>query len=295
MLAARRSPLRSLALGAILAVMATLAPRPAVAGPDDPVVPKELQHVGVTEHLDAQLPLDAAFKDHTGKPVKLGDFFDGKRPVLVTFAYHTCPVLCSMVLNATIEGLRNIGWTIGKEFDVVTISIDPKESLEKSAAKRASILGQYKRPGADGGMHFLMGDELSIKRATTSMGFEYQYDAEQQQYGHPAVVMLMKPGGRVSRYLYGLEFSPKDLKLGLLEASEGKSITTVEKMILYCYRYDPHDGKYVAMAQNIMKLGGGMTMLALGSFLGVFWWRERRKTKRDVEAAAPPHAPEAAE
>ena len=287
--------LAPLVLAALLALTATFVSRPAAAGPDDAVVPKELQHVGVTEHLDAQLPLDTTFLDHTGKPVRLGDYFDGTRPVLLTFAYHTCPVLCSMVLNATIDGLRNVGWTIGKEFDVVTISIDPRDSLEKTAAKRASVIAQYKRPQAEQGMHFLVGDELNIKRTTDSMGFEYKYDAEQQQYAHPAVVMLLKPGGRVSRYLYGLEFSPKDLKIGLLEASEGKSISTVEKMILYCYRYDPHDGKYVVMAQNIMKLGGGMTMLSLGSFLGMFWWRERRKTKREAVADTSPHAPEAAE
>ena len=271
---------RAFAVLALVAVSLLAAPRTAraqIAG-----MPPELAHVGVNEHLDGQLPLDTPFRDHTGKAVKLRDFFDGKRPVVLTFAYHSCPVLCSMVLNAESTGLRGIGWTVGKEYEVVTISIDPNESLEKTAAKRASILHEYGASrGHDGnGWHFLVGDKASIAAVAAAAGFEYQYDAEQKQWGHPSVVMIAKPDGRMARYLYGLEFLPQDLKLGLLEASEGRSISTVEQIILFCYHYDPQGGKYVLVARRVMQVGGGAVAVVLFGFLGLFWGRELRKKKK---------------
>jgi protein SCO1/2 len=273
-------------LCALVAVLVGLAVLfvPSLAHAQVAGMPPELAHVGVTEHLDGQLPLDTQFRDHTGKLVKLRDFYDGKRPVVLNFAYHSCPVLCSMVLNATASGLRGIGWTIGKEYDVVTISIDPEESLEKTAAKRASILAEYGASrGHDGkGWHFLVanpGDKASIAAVAAAAGFEYQYDAEQKQWGHPSVVMITKPDGHMARYLYGLEFPASDLKLGLLEASEGRSISTVEKLILYCYHYDPQGGKYVIVAQRVMQVGGGAVAIVLFGFLGLFWARELRKSK----------------
>jgi protein SCO1 len=275
----RAAALRAL-VAAVFVAVALLAPRAAraqIAG-----MPPELAHVGVNEHLDGQLPLDTPFRDHTGKPVKLGDFFDGKRPVVLTFAYHSCPVLCSMVLNATATGLRGIGWSVGKEFEVVTISIDPEESLEKTAAKRASILHEYGASrGHDGkGWHFLVGDKAAIAAVAAAAGFEYEYDADQKQWGHPSVLMLAKPDGHMARYLYGLEFPASDLKLGLLEASEGRSISTVEQIILYCYHYDPKGGKYVLVAQRVMQVGGGAVAVVLFGFLGLFWGRELRKNKK---------------
>jgi protein SCO1/2 len=259
--------------------------------------PEQLKHVGVDEHLDAQVPLDAQFRDQTGKAVKLGDYFDGKRPVILTFAYHSCPMLCSMLLNATMESLKNIGWRIGKEFDVLTISFDPNESLEKSAAKRDELLAGYgypaDNPHANKGWNFLIGNEANIKRTTEAVGYNYTYDAEEKQFGHPAVIMLLKPNGHVSRYLYGIEYSPTDLKLGLLEATEGKSVTTVERVILFCYRYDPHEGKYVVVANRVMRIGGGMCALGLGAFLGFYWRKERKRSKKLAaqEAAAKHDAP----
>jgi len=255
---------------------------PAAANAQVAGMPKELEHVGVREHLDGPLPLDTPFRDHTGKAVKLGDYYDGKRPVVLTFAYHSCPVLCGMVLNNAAAGLRGIGWTVGKEYDVVTISIDPDETLEKSAAKRASILNEYGASrGHNGkGWHFLVGSKESIAAVANAAGFEYQYDPEIKQWGHPSVVMITKPDGRMARYLYGLEFPSADLKLGLLEASEGRSISTVEQIILYCYHYDPQGGKYVVVAQRVMQVGGGAVGIVLFGFLGVFWGRELRKSKK---------------
>ena len=255
------------------------------------VTPPELRHVGVDEHLDGPLPLDADFRDHTGRPVKLGSLFDGKRPVVLTFAYHTCPVVCSMIANNLAAGLKQIGWTLGKEYDAVTISIDPNESLEKTAAKRAGVLGEYGRSAT--GWHFLVGDEATIARVAAAAGFQYQYDARQKQWGHPSVAMIVKPDGRMARYLYGLEFAPNDLKLGLLEASEGRSISTVEKLILYCYHYDPQGGKYVLVAMRVMQLGASAVALVLFAVLGLFWARElrRARNKSTASASLAPRAP----
>jgi len=256
-------------------------------------MPPVLAHVGVTEHLDGPLPLDTPFRDHTGKAVKLGDYYGGKRPVVLTFAYHSCPVLCGMVLNNAAAGLRGIGWTVGKEYDVVTISIDPDETLEKTAAKRASILNEYGAArGHDGkGWHFLVGDKASIAKVAAAAGFEYEYDPEIKQWGHPSVVMITKPDGRMARYLYGLEFASADIKLGLLEASEGRSISTIEQIILYCYHYDPQGGKYVVVAQRVMQVGGGAVAIVLFGFLGLFWARELRKSKSSNKSSPPSDTP----
>ncbi|MBX3190971.1 MAG: SCO family protein [Labilithrix sp.] len=264
-----------------LALLTIFVGRPARA--QIAAMPPELAHVGVSEHLEGPLPLDTRFRDHTGKSVALRDYFDGKRPVVLTFAYHSCPVLCSMVLNATAAGLKGIGWTVGKEFDVVTISIDPEESLEKTQVKRTSILHEYGASrGHDGrGWHFLSGDAQSIAAVAGAAGFEYQYDADQKQWGHPSVVMLVKPDGRMARYLYGLEFAPADLRIGLLEASEGRSISTIEQIILYCYHYDPKGGKYVLVARRVMQVGGGAVALVLFGVLGLFWRRELNKSSGD--------------
>lgn len=256
--------------------------------PNDGEVPAEFRHAGVKEHLGDPVPPQISFTSHTGERVSLAQYFDGKRPVLLNFAYHRCPVLCSMVLKATIAGLQGIGWTVGKEFQVLTISIDPKETLSRTADKRKQVIEAYGRGEAEQGWHFLVGTKENIDRATAAVGFEYQYDAEQDQYAHPSAIMLLTPQGRVARYLYGLEFSPHDLRVGLLEASEGRFITTVEQIILYCYHYDPKAGKYVLMATRVMQVGAIITMLVLGSFLSMFWARERRRARLDAEHKPPP-------
>lgn len=245
-------------------------------------MPRELEHVGVTEQLDGPLPLETPLRDHTGAPVTLGKYFDGKRPVVLQFAYHTCPVVCGMITSNLAAGLKGVPWTIGKEFDVITISIDPNESLEKTAAKRTSILNEYGRAYTTdhGGWHFLSGDAAAIEAVTKAVGFEYAYDEQQKQWAHPSVVFVVKPNGQMARYLYGLEFPAPDLRLGLLEASQGRHITTVEQLILYCYHYDPQGGKYVLVAMRVMQIGGGAVALVLIGVLGLFWSREFAKKKR---------------
>lgn len=278
----RASALRAVVrVAALVAVVLSLvAPRTAhaqIAG-----MPPEMAHAGVTEHLDGQLPLDTTFRDHTGKAVKLRELFDGKQPVVLSFAYHSCPVVCSMILNQEAQGLRGVDWTLGKEYRAVTISIDPNESLEKTAQKRLSILREYARAGTgdDAGWSFLVGDQKAIDAVTQAAGFESQYDPDQKQWAHPSVVMVVKPDGRMARYLYGLEFPANDLRLGLLEAAEYRTITTVEQLILYCYHYDPKGGKYVLVARRVMQVGGSLVALVLFGFLGVFWAAEIRRARK---------------
>jgi protein SCO1/2 len=254
----------------------------------------ELEGVDIVEHLGQALPRDATFRDTEGKSVKLGDYFDGKRPTLFVFAYHTCPMLCSLVLDATVKSLNEVAWMVGREFDVVSVSIDPRDTPESATKKRAQVLGSYPRANGDArGWHFLVGDEHNIRAVTDSIGFEYRYDARQKQYAHPAAIYLLTPEGRIGRYLYGITFDPNDVRLGLLEASQGRSISTTEKILLFCYHYDPQGKHYALVAMNVMRLGGAATVLALGGLLAMMWARERRRRKQQpmthAESAAGAH------
>ena len=267
----------------IASVLLVLLGRPAIVRADN--TPMELQHVGVNEHLDGQIPLDARFRDQDGKSVTIGDYF-GTKPAMLILAYHRCPVLCSMIQNAAATALHDVPWTVGKEFDVIVVSIDPKDTPETATEKRKVVVDAYGRPGSEHGFHYLVGTKGEIDRVANAVGFEYQYDARQDQYGHPAVVMLVKPNGQMARYLYGLEYDPKDIRLGLLEASNGKSISTIEKVILFCYHYDPQNGKYTLLATHVMQIGGVITVALLGSFLALMWTRERKKSKAAAQQAA---------
>lgn len=256
-------------------------------------VPPEMQGVNIVEHLGGQLPLDAVFRDQDGKTVKLGDYFDGKRPVVFVFAYHTCPMLCSLVLDATVRALNNVQWTVGDEFDVVSLSFDPKDTPQTATKKRSQVVGDYTRAkGSTKGWHFLTGEPDQIRRVTDAFGFDYRYDSRQRQFAHPAAIYLLTPEGHIARYLYGIQYNPSDIRLGLLEASEGKSISTTERILLYCYHYDPQGKHYSLVAMNVMRLGGAVTLVLLGGLLIVMWARERRKRRKARLAAAahPEHA-----
>jgi protein SCO1 len=257
-----------------------------VASAQVAVMPLELERVDVNEQLNKPLPLDATFRDHTGKLVKLGDYFDGKRPVMLTLAYHTCKVVCSMVLGAEVEVLKKQPWTLGQEYRAVTISIDPRDTPAAAAKKRQQMLALYGRGGKSVQWDFLVGDQANITKVARSIGFQYRYDERHDQYAHPAVLMVTTPAAKMARYLYGLSFAENDVRLGLLEASQGRSISTVEKVILYCYMYDPIGAKYVVIGKNVMKLGGVVTMLGLGLFLALLWRRERRGSSSKVPARA---------
>jgi len=245
------------------------------------VTPQELLGVNIVEHLGQRLPVDAIFRDDKGRSVPLGSYFDGKRPSVLVFAYHTCPMLCSLVLDATVRALQGIPWTVGVEFDLISISIDPKDTPSSAERKRDELVGRYPRArGSSQGWHFLVGDEQNIRKVTDAVGFEYRYDALQKQYAHPAAIYILSPNGYLSRYLYGIQFPPNDVRLGLLEAAESRWVTTSEKLLLYCYHYDPQGKRYSLAAMNVMRLGGVATVIVLGTFLMTMLARERRKRAR---------------
>ncbi len=265
-------------------------------------VPPEVEDVGVKEHLNEKLPLDAHLRDHTGKDVVLGDFFGGAptmgahtspKPVVFFFAYYSCPVVCSLILDDAMKSLNDVSWSLGRDYDMVVVSINPRETTERAAAKRQSLLNSYVRGSAEDGIHVLTADKPTIERLTKAAGFSYHYDADQDQFAHASLMMIAKPDGQLARYLYGLEFPPNDVKLALFEASEGRSINTVEQIILYCYHYDPKGGKYVLVASRVMQIGAGMTAVILGTVLALFWLSERKKWRLAKANAAKNSAQEA--
>ena len=242
-------------------------------------VPEALEEVGITEHLDAKLPMDLEFRDEDGISVTLGSFFDGERPVILTLNYYRCPMLCGLMLNGLVDGLEQMEWTPGQEFEIVTVSINPLETPALAKEKKQNYLKRYGRPSAVTGWHFLTGREPEIDRLAETVGFRFAYDPVEQQYAHAAAIFVCTPDGRVARYLYGIEYPAKRLKLGLLEASEGKIGSTIDRIIMYCYHYDPSNRRYSPVAMNIMRVGGGATASILAVALGMFWFREWRRRK----------------
>jgi protein SCO1/2 len=243
-------------------------------------VPEELKGVDIIENLDAQLPLDARFVDDAGRQVSLRDYFDGKRPVLLQLGYNRCPMLCSLVLNGTFDGLKGVDWTPGNEFELVSVSIDPTETAMLAKAKKESYLADFDRAGAAPGVHFLTGTEVMSKAVADAVGFQYKRQPD-GEYAHAAAIFLIKPDGKISRYMYGAKFEPKDLRMGLLEASQGRIGTTLDRFILWCHIYDPDARGYVLQARKVMTIGGAVTLVALGLGLGAFWRTELRK-KREL-------------
>lgn len=245
-------------------------------------VPEELQEVGVEEHLDAKLPLELEFRDEHGQVVKLGDYFDGDKPVVLTLNYYKCPMLCGLQLNGLLDGLKELEWTPGQEFELVTVSINPLETPALAAEKKQNYISRYGRPSAAKGWHFLTGREPEIRRLAETLGFGYTYDRSTGEYAHAAAIMVATPDARVARYLYGIEYPPRRLRLALLEASEGEIGNSLDQLIMYCFHYDPSSRRYSPVAMNIMRLGAGATAIVLGLTLGGYWLREaRRRRQRD--------------
>jgi protein SCO1 len=251
-----------------------------VSGADGQSLPANLIDVGIEEHLGDQVPLDAVFKDETGKEVTLGSYFKPGKPVLLSFAYYQCPMLCNMVLNGMMEGMKQISWTAGNEYEVVTISIDPREGPDMAASKKSSHIEALGKPEAAAGWHFLTGDEKQIKKVANVIGFKYQFVEKTNDFAHAAGVYTISPAGKISRYLYGVQFKKKDLRLALLDASEGKALSIGDKLVLFCYRYDASAKGYVLFARNFMK-GGGVVVVACLTLLMVGLWRREFK-RRDV-------------
>jgi protein SCO1/2 len=260
-------------------------PLPPAAGTSATDVPKELRNVGVTEHLDAQVPPDLPFVDSSGKLVHLKDFFDGVRPVILTVNYSNCPMLCSLQLNGLFTGLQGVPWDIGKNYQMLTVSMDPTETSARAEKTKQKYLDLYGRPGVGGGWHVLTGRDEDIHRLTDAIGYHYAYDKQQKQYAHPAVIMILKPDGRVSRYLGGIEYDPQTLRLALVEAGEGKIGSTMDQFILRCYHYDAKRGRYGPAAMKIMRLGALATLVAIVAMLAVFWriGAKRRSERADAK------------
>jgi protein SCO1/2 len=265
---------RALALGVFAAA---LAHAPAVAQDRIEPVPKALERVGVTEKLDAPLPLELTFKDDRGRDVTLGSYFRPGHPVLLTLNYYRCPMLCTLELNGLVDAMKGLTWSPGDEFTVVTVSFDPRETTTLARAKKLSYLESLGKPEAETGWHFLTGSAASIDALTRAVGFSTEYDAQTDQYGHAAVVVVATPDGRVGRYLYGVRFDPETVKLALLEASKGKIGSTWDRFILYCYHYDAGQGKYSVAALSLVRIGGALTVLVLASVIGGYWIRERTR------------------
>jgi len=234
------------------------------------VRPELLKAVSIEQKLNSPVPLDLMFRDEHGRAVALGQYFSGK-PVILTLVYYNCPMLCTQVLNGLDRSLEQIPMTIGKDFNVVTVSIDPTEQPVLAEAKQAVYMGMYNRPGAENGWHFLTGQESQIKQLADAVGFHYAYDPDSKQYAHASVVMLLTPDGKISRYFYGVTYPARDMRLGLVDASEGRIGSPVDQVLLFCYHYDPHTGKYGLLISRVIQLAGLATVLIGGFFLIVLF------------------------
>lgn len=228
--------------------------------------PKVLQDIGIEQRLNEQVPLDLVFRDEAGREVRLGDYFRGK-PVILSLVYYDCPMLCNQVLNGLASCLGTLKFDIGREFEVVTVSFDPRETPALASDKKQGYVGRYKRPGARDGWHFLTGEQGSIDRLTRAVGFKYAWDEETKQFAHSSGIMVLTPGGKLSRYFYGIEYAPVDVRLGLIEAAENKIGSPVDAVLLYCYHYDPVTGKYGPVVMNFMRLGGVITIIGVLALL----------------------------
>jgi protein SCO1/2 len=237
-----------------------------ILSPPANVRPPGLKNVGIQQNLNQQIPPDLAFTDDLGRPIRLGDYF-GKKPLILNLVYYNCPMLCGEVLSGLEHSLRMMKFDVGKEFDVITVSFDSSETPEMAAKKKAEFLRRYKRASAEQGWHFLVGPQQSIDALTHAAGFQYQYDEKTKQFAHATAILVLTPEGKIAQYYYGVEYPPKDLRLGLVEAGQGKIGNLVDQMLLYCYHYDPEQGKYSATIMRVLRLAGVATMLFLGTFI----------------------------
>ena len=270
----------SFVLGPPQAATAQMSSAPSAAGykrePGTPssTLPPALREIGFDQNLDRPVPLDITFRNEAGGAVRLGDYF-GKRPVVLVFAYYDCPMLCTQVINGLSSALDVLSLDPGKDFEIVTVSFNPRDTPATARTKKAVYLGRYKHAGADGGWHFLTGDQPSIDRLTGAAGFRYVWDEPTKQFAHPSGVMVLTPDGRLARYLFGIEYSPRDLRFAIIEASAGKVGSPADALLLYCYHYDPMTGRYGFVVMRALRIAGAATVLALGAFIIVMIRGER--------------------
>jgi protein SCO1/2 len=252
-----------------------------VPPPPRQATPGVLQEIGFDQKLGDTIPLDLAFKDETGKDVRLGDYF-GRKPVVLSLVYYECPMLCTISLNGLAGALEVLSFVPGQEFEVLTVSFDPKEGPVLAAAKKKAYMARYKRSEAHAGWHFLTGPKESVDRLTKAVGFRYVWDQETKQFAHPAGILVLTPEGRISHYLFGVEYSPKDLRLALVDAAGGGIGNPIDQLLLYCYQYDPRTGRYSAAILNVVRLLAALTVLGLGAF--ILTATRRRSTRPEATA-----------
>jgi len=251
-------------------------------------LPKALSDVGIDQKLDQQLPLDLVFHDESGKDVKLGQYF-GQKPVVLALVYYDCPMLCTQILNGMVTSFRVLPFQVGKEFDVVTVSFDPRETSALATTKKnvyVNYLPEKMRAGARSGWHFLTGDQENIAKLAEAVGFRYHYDEATKQFAHASGIMVATPHGRLSRYFYGVEYAPRDLRLGLIESSANKIGSPVDQLLLYCYHYDPATGTYGAAVMKIMRIAGVITVLAIVAMLFALKGRKPQLAEMKTGGAA---------
>ncbi|MBC8310254.1 MAG: SCO family protein [Planctomycetes bacterium] len=268
---------------------------PVVAGPTfaDEKVP-ELEGVGITEHLDETIPLDLSFVDSNGADVLLRDYFDGEKPIIVTLNYYKCPMLCSLTLNGLTAGLEEMDWSLGNEFEVVTVSINPDEKAPLALKNKNGYLEHYDREGSEKGWHFLTGEQENITKLADALGFGYVFDKKTGEFHHTASIMFITPDGRISKYMNDVQFAGQDLKFALIEASEGKIGSTLEKLLLFnCFQYDPERNSYTPSAWKLMRTAAVLMLLVLAGGLAVLGWAgpkrssSENKNPQDMDGQTP--------
>jgi protein SCO1/2 len=250
------------------------------------VMPAPLREIGFDQNLNHQLPLDTELTDESGRAVRLGDYF-GSRPVVLAFVYYECPMLCTQVLSSMTSSLNLLSLDAGKDFDIVAVSFDPRETPAQAAARKATTLERYDRRTAAAGWHFLTGQQDAIERLTRTAGFRYVWDEDTQQFAHPTGVMVVTPAGRIARYLFGIDYGPRDLRLALVEASNGTIGTPVDSLVLFCYHYNPMTGRYGFLVMRALRIAGAATVLLLASFVFIMVRRERRTLEPRTSNVAP--------
>jgi len=237
----------------------------------------ELQKIGVLEHLGERIPLELTFTDDSGNTVRIGDYFNRNRPVIIDLAYYTCPMLCNLVMNGIAQGVAQLNLAPAKDYQIVSVSFDPRDSPSLAAEKRANYIRSIGKPIDENGWRFLADTYGNASTLAKALGFQYFYDKEKEQYAHSAVIFILTPDGHISRYLYGIEFKKNDLRLALLEAAQGEIGSTIDRIILYCYHYDPEAKGYVLFATRLMRIGGIAIVIMLAFVMTIFWIREHRR------------------
>ena len=247
-------------------------------------LPPALQNVGFDPQLDAQLPLDLPFTDEAARSVRLGDYF-GRKPVVLAFVYYGCPMLCNQVEESLVGALKMISFTAGNEYEVVLVSFDPRETPDMASEKKLRALSRYARPESSGGWHFLTGPPASVAALTRAANFRYTFDEKTKLFAHASGILVLTPQGRISRYFFGIDYPSRDLRLGLVEASANKIGTPTDRLVLFCYQYDPASARYSATILGVVRLGGIVTVLAILIGIFAFRWRESRAAHGRLEGA----------